>query len=266
MYQGMKSGIGVLLCCLVIAVGAMSGRAADKKVEHLVITTGEWSPYVASDLTEKGFTAEIVKESCRAAGLEVTIEFAPWPRCEAVIERGKVFASFPFSRNEVRDKFALFSDPIAFSRSVLFYNTEKIAEFNFSEIDELKSFLIGGVRGYYYEPLFTKKGLLVDYSDNEDAALKKLYFGRVDLMPLNELVGWESIKRLFPQESRRFASSINAIDTNGLSLMVSRNYPEAQELLERFNRGLATILANGVYQKIMQRHNIPVTVGVLADN
>ena len=266
MYQGMKSGIGLLLCCLIITVGAMSGRAADKQLEHLVIITGEWSPYVASNLTEKGFTAEIIKEACRAAGLEVTIQFAPWPRCEAAIEHGKVFASFPFSPNEVRDKFALFSNPIAFSRSVLFYNTKKTAEFNFSELDELKSFLIGGVRGYYYEPLFTRKGLLVDYSDNEDAALKKLFFGRVDLMPLNELVGWESITRLFPEESNRFACSKNAIDTQSLNLMVSRSYPGAPELLERFNRGLATILANGVYQNIMERHDIPAAVGALSDN
>ena len=266
MSQCLKRIIGVLFCCLVIAVGPTSGRAADKEVEHLVITTGEWSPYVASDLVENGFTAEIVKEACRAAGLEVTIQFASWPRCEAVVEHGKVFASFPFSPNEVRDKFALFSNPIAFSRSVLFYNTEKIAEFNFSELDELKSFLIGGVRGYYYEPLFTKKGLLVDYSDNEDAALKKLFFGRVDLIPLNELVGWESIKRLFPVESSQFASSKNGIDSQSLNLMVSRKYPGALELLERFNEGLATIITNGVYQKIMDRHNIPETVGVLSGN
>lgn len=266
MHQRMKHVIGVVLFYFVIASGIGNAGTVDNEAQHLVITTGEWSPFVASDLAEKGFTTEIIKAACQAAGFEVTIQFAPWARCEAVVEHGKVFAGFPFSPNEIRSQFALFSKPIAFSRTVLFYNTEKIAKFSFTELDELKSLLIGGVRGYYYEPLFTKKELLVDYSDNEDDALKKLFFGRVDLMPLNELVGWESIRRLFPGQSQQFASSQNAIDTQSLNLMVSCKYPGAAELLKRFDTGLATIIENGVYQKIMERHKIPATVGVLSSH
>lgn len=231
---------------------------------HLVITTGEWSPFVSSNLSGNGFTSEIIEKACQAAGLTVTIQFAPWPRCEAVIEHGKVFASFPFSSNEIRAEFAYFSQPIATSRTVFFYNKEKMVDFNFSQLDELKSYLVGGVRGYYYEPLFKKTGLYVDYSDNEDDALKKLFFGRVDLMPLNELVGWESIKRLYPDQVGKFASSVTAIDKQDLTLMVSRKYPNSTILLKRFNTGLATIINNGAYQKIMEKHTIPGTVGVLS--
>ena len=43
--------------------------------------------------------------------------------------------------------------------------------------------------------------------------------------------------------------------------MVSKNYPGATALLDRFNEGLATIKATGVYNKIIEKYNIPQTVG-----
>lgn len=246
-------------------VGPASSTPSSQTVAtHLVITTGEWSPFVSSNLPGNGFISEIIKEACQAAGLTVTIQFVPWSRSEAIIEHGKVFASFPFSSNETRAKFAYFSKPIATSRTVFFYNKEKMVDFTFSQLDEIKSYLVGGVRGYYYEPLFKKTGLYVDYSDNEDDALKKLFFGRVDLMPLNELVGWESIKRLYPDQAGKFASSVTAVDKQDLTLMISRKYPNATILLKRFNTGLATIINNGAYQRIIEKHNIPRAVGVLS--
>ncbi len=230
---------------------------------ELTIMTGEWSPFVASELPEFGFTSEIIKEASLAAGLKVSIHFAPWPRCEAAVKHGKVFASFPYSANDSRDEFAFFSQPIAISRSVFFYSKKKMANFNFSKLDELKPYLIGGVRGYYYEPLFKKIGLSVDYSDSEDDALKKLFFGRVALLPLNELVGWEMIRKLYPEQSENFSTSNTAIDDNNLNLMVSRNFPNSVALLRQFNEGLTTIIDNGVYKRIMEKHKIPSVVGII---
>ncbi len=137
-----------------------------------------------------------------------------------------------------------------------------MANFNFSNLDELKPYLIGGVHGYYYEPLFKKIGLSVDYSDSEDDALKKLLFGRVALLPLNELVGWEMIRKLYPGQSENFSTS-TAIDHQNLNLMVSRKFPDSAALLRRFNDGLNTIVDNGVYKRIMEKHKIPSAVGII---
>ncbi len=231
--------------------------------QELIIMTGEWEPYVGSNLPGFGFTSEIIREASNAVGLKVSIQFAPWSRCEAAIKHGKAFAGFPYSTNNSRVDFAFFSQPIAKSRTVFFYNTNKLEDFNFSSLDELKSHLIGGVRGYYYEPRFKKMELSVDYSDNEDDALKKLFWGRVTLMPLNELVGWEKIRNLFPEQVGSFNTSKTALDEQNLNLMVSRKYPDSAALLQRFNEGLTTILNNGVYKKIMERHKIPPAIGII---
>lgn len=222
--------------------------------QELIIMTGELEPYAGSTRPGLGFTPEIIMEASRAVGLKVSIQFAPWPRCEAAIKYGKAFAGFPYSTNDSRVDFAFFSQPIAKSRTVFFYNTNKLEDFNFSRLEEVKLHLIGGVRGYYYEPQFKKMKLSVDYSDSEDDALKKLFVGRVTFLPLNELVGWDRIKKLFPKQSGSFNTSETALDEKDLNLMVSRKYPDSTALLQRFNEGLTTIVNNGFYKKIMEKH------------
>ena len=103
--------------------------------------------------------------------------------------------------------------------------------------------------------------MTVDASDNEDDALKKLFLGRVDIMPLNELVGWNSIKRLYPTQINMFAASKNALDTTNLNLMVSKKYPGAAKLLERFNKGMEIIQKTGVYKNILLKNNVPLAMG-----
>ena len=237
-------------------------KKSSPQVQELLIMTGEWTPYVSTTMPNNGFIAEIITQACLAANLKASISFAPWPRCEAAVQHGKAFGSFPYSSNATRTEFAVFSRPIARSRTVLFYDKEKFPNFSISSLADLKSYLIGGVRGYYYEPGFTKAGLSVDYSRNEDDALKKLFYGRVDIIPLNELVGRQSVIRLFPDKGSRIIPSVSALDENDLTLMVSRSYPGADDLLKRFNGGLEEIMQNGLYEKIMQKHNIPLSVGV----
>jgi len=229
--------------------------------QDVVIMTGEWNPFVSIDLENYGFTAEIVSQACLAVGIRPVFKFAPWPRCEAEVKYGKTFATFPYTETETRAQFADFSKPIAKSRTVFFYNRKKMEQFDFSDLDDLKSFLIGGVRGYYYEARFKKADLSVDYSENEDDSFKKLFYGRVDIVPVNELVGWEIINKLFPDQTDIFSTAGTALDENELHLMVSKKYPDAATLLERFNKGLETIKTTGVYKKIIEKYNIPQTVG-----
>ncbi len=134
-------------------------------------------------------------------------------------------------------------------------------QLDFSDLDDLKSFLIGGVRGYYYEAMFKKAGLAVDYSENEDDSFKKLFYGRVDIVPVNELVGWKIINKLFPDKTDIFSTAGTALDEKELHLMVSKKYPGAATLLERFNKGLETIKTTGVYKKIIEKYNISQTAG-----
>jgi len=236
----------VALFCLLLSPLSGSGK-------QLVIMTGQWPPYVSSTMENLGFTAEIVTRACKAANLDVVIEFAPWPRCEAGVENGTIFAAFPYTRNDKRETFAFFSKPIGSSKTLLLYNPQKHERISFQRLQDLKPLLVGGVRGYFYQPLFEKAGLSVDYSETETACLKKLLYKRIDIAPINEFVGCSIIKTEFTGSQDRFAACAKPLSIDPLSLMVSKKHPGNALLLKKFNHGLATIMNNGVYRSILNR-------------
>jgi ABC-type amino acid transport substrate-binding protein len=62
-----------------------------------------------------------------------------------------------------------------------------------------------------------------------------LHFNRIDLAATDELVGWALINKLYPQDIAQFAVVDKPFATQYLHLMVSRNYPNAAALTEKFN-------------------------------
>lgn len=245
----------------VFLIFCVFGMGSAVHAKDIVIMTGEWKPYVSATLDGYGFTAEVVSQAFLAVGIRPTIKIAPWTRCESMVKNGKAFAAFPYTKNELRVVFANFSEPIAVSRTVFFYRKDKLGEFDFTHLNNLKSFLLGGTRGYYYEPMFKKAGLLVDYADDEATSFRKLYRGRIDLLPVNELVGWELVRKLFPDNTSNIAITKSALTENKLSLMVSKKYPGAEKLLKKFNDGLKRIKENGIYLEIFKKYNISEEAG-----
>jgi len=228
---------------------------------EIVVMTGDWKPFVSSELAEYGFLTVVVSKAFQAVGVKTDIQFAPWTRCEAAIKHGKSLVTFPYSITEERSEFAYFSDSIAKSRTVFFYNRQKRKTFEYTGLDNLGSLLVGGIRGYFYIPQLKKAGLSIDYSENENDAFKKLLYGRVDLVLLNELVGWKIINTFDSDQVNVFASSKSAFSINELRLMVSKKHPGADEHLKLFNKGLQIIKTNGVYRKIFTKFKIPEPVG-----
>lgn len=224
--------------------------------ESLQMLTGEWSPYVSDALEGNGLAAEIVVHACLAAGLEPSTDFAPWTRCESDVREGRVFAAFPFTPNQDRTEYALFSDPVIQARTVFFYMPERIGRFRYIGLDSLRHITIGGARGYFYAPLFQRAGLRVDYANQAELSFRKLFLGRVDVVPESELVGWEIVRRTYPEDWERFAATHAALSTDPMGLMVSRKWPGAKELLRRFNQGLRRIRNSGVYSKIEEKYRL----------
>ncbi len=226
----------------------------DIKARNIILLTGEYAPYVSAGMDNYGFTAEVVSYAFLSVGIETEFEFTSWENAEKKIATGKYFASFPHKRTIERQKFAYFSDPIAWSKSIFFYMKGKIKTVDFEAIRDLKTYKIAGVKGYYYVPMFKRAELNVSYSSNSEIAFKKLYLEQVDLVPENEFVGWVIIEKLFPDEMWRFGASLKALNEDSLHLMVSKKYPGSKVLLEDFNRGLKNIMKKGIYRSLLKKY------------
>lgn len=220
------------------------------QAENILLATGEWTPFTSEKMVHYGKFTERVSTVFEKMQVDPEYRFYPWPRCYDSVIKGRVWAAFPYSYTEERAQKVMFSDALSCSKTVFFSyeNDESEKKFYFNRIEDLKPFKIGGVSGYFYEHLFQKAGLDVDYSNKEINSLEKLRLGRIDLMPVNELVGWHLIRTYFPDDADRFKALEKPLSVNTLHLIVSKDYPHSKEFLVRFNESLKHCIENGLIQ------------------
>lgn len=241
---------------LILAVVVCFALAGPAHAKTVTIATGEWAPYVSSELPEGGYTSEIISHALLAVGIEAQFEYMPWPRAEKMVSSGQYVAASPYMPTDARKEFGIFSEPFALSRNVFFYMKKNISSLQWEKFEDLKQYRIGGVQGYFYVPWFSEAGLNVDYASSATTNFKKLFMGRVDLVPENELVGLAEIARLYPGEEDAFGRSEKALSENELTLMASKFHPDGQMLIDKFNEGFAQIKADGTLDRILKKYGL----------
>ena len=235
-------GIWLMVILIIVASAPLS------KAENLSLATGEWTPFTAKSMDGYGEFTQKVTTVFKEMGIEPSYRFYPWRRCYDAVVNARVWAAFPYSRTAEREKQVWFSAPLSCSRTVFFYYQEKNSapkDFHFQRIEDLKAYRLGGTAGYFYEEIFQKAGLTVDYVNKEINSIEKLKIGRIDLTPVNERVGWHLIKTHFPDQAQQFKTISRPLDINLLRLIVSKDFPGSKQLLERFNQALKICIENG---------------------
>jgi len=152
-------------------------------------------------------------------------------------------------------KEVLFSDSVGESKTMFFYYGKK-KDYKYDTLESLKPFRIGGIVGYFYEEDLKKAGLQVDYAPDELSAIRKLVAGRMELLPLNELVGRYHIRKTFSDRQSDFRTLEKPYSVDALNVIVSKQYPNASALLERFNTHLKKVKAGDSYKAILKKYGI----------
>jgi polar amino acid transport system substrate-binding protein len=227
----------------------------------IILTTGDWPPYVFEDADDPGPIAAIVNAAFKEVGVTTTVVFYPWKRAEDEVRQGNAFAAFPYAVSPERQKEFDFSDPLYTVKGKFFYNKKYNPNgLTFEKLEDLRGYKVGGLLGSWYQEAFEEAGLQVEYVSSSEQNVEKLVRGRIDLMIEEENSVWHLIRELYPDEVSQFATLEKPLEqpgvVNDLSLMVSRSYPESAKILEQFNTGLAAIRANGTYRKILERYEL----------
>ena len=238
---------------LMTLIGAGSLTAGQNTV---LLTTGEWDPYVSQHLTKKGMVAEIVALVFKEMKQDHQLKFYPWKRAELMVEKGKAFAAFPYLKTPERMKSYYFSDTIASSTGRFFFNKNNFKKVAYKDLNELSAYKVGGTLGFWYEAKL--KAIFSNYEavKSETSNVKKLMKGRVDLVPMDELGGYKLIKKLFPNQVNQFDTLDRPLNKSELYLMVSKSYPDAKKLLDQFNVALKKIKSNGSYRRVLKSYGI----------
>jgi polar amino acid transport system substrate-binding protein len=204
------------------------------------------------DLT--GIMVDWLNEVLRVEKIKVEHVVRPWSRCLLELKQGKVDivpnASFKFNRT----KYSYYSNPIYNSNLSLFYMEDKFPELkDLSEIDDIKSYVIGGIKGFNYSKL-------KEYIDVEQNAISRkglvimLKKNRVDFAVLQKIVFFETYKddadiienikyiKLSKQYSKKY------------HILVSKKNRNAIHILKVINAGFSTLIENGKDKEIYNQY------------
>lgn len=219
---------------------------AQADTTKISLATADWEPYISETKAGHGRFAEIVSAVFKDMDMEVDYVFAPWKRVETLVKNGEVFAGIPYSYTQERHQVFDYSVPVMNSPNVFFYNKKVYPHgISYAKLEDLARYKISGVTGYWYESLFAKAKLNVEYVTSDEQGITKLYFNRVDLAATDELVGRALINKLYPQAATQFGVVAKPFSITQLHLLVSRKYPDAVKITQKFNQTFETLRKKG---------------------
>ncbi|ARU55631.1 amino acid ABC transporter substrate-binding protein [Oleiphilus messinensis] len=245
---------------LLVCVTALPANAVDSP--RIRLTNGEWPPYLSESLPHYGLASHLVAAAFRAEGVQVEYGFFSWERAYNQAKAGRWDGSVIWGRKGDREDHFYFSDPVLLEETVFFYrhqgpNTK--SGFNWQSFQDLKGYIIGTTRSYHYGKQFEtarQSGVIeIQETGSDENNFRKLQKGRIDLFPLDRVVGQALLQSLFIEHERgQIRFHPKAIISGSLHLILSRAVDMNGRRIKQFNAGLQTIKDNGHYQEIMNLH------------
>jgi polar amino acid transport system substrate-binding protein len=218
------------------------------------LTNGEWQPFLSKDAPHSGFASHIVTEAFAQVGVEVEYGFFLWARSMKLAKEGRWDGTIVWGESEERLRNFYFSELVVLTTFVFFHlrNTE----FDWNTYADLSDIKVGGTAEYYYGYAFEGSeaaGIFkTDRAPNDEAGLKKLLKGRLDVFPGEVMVTYAQIGDTFPEEQvALFTHHPKSITERPQFLLLSKNVPGSRQMLERFNEGLRQLKASGKYDQII---------------
>ncbi|MDE1464037.1 substrate-binding periplasmic protein [Spartinivicinus poritis] len=249
MYQRIAASNKKLIC-IVVLILAQSIQSTTAGTLPLV--TGEWPPFTSKDLKGQGFYTQFISEVIKEMGMQPEIIFVPWSRATLMLASGEVFGAFPYAITEEREEKFYFSNVINYTTTVFFYNKKYLKhDVFFKSLNDLKPYRIAVARGHKSASDLAKFNLIIDEVNSNKQSIILLNIGRAHLSPINELVGWHTIKQILPEEVGNFGTLTKPLHTAKTALMISKEYKNSEKLRMLFNQALIRVNQKDTYKKIL---------------
>lgn len=230
--------------------------AAFAQEKILTAAADPWPPFIDPAHPGGGLSVEIVRAAFQTQGIVIKMNDVPWIRAESGAKAGTYDVLPDIWMTESRKEYFAFSEPYAVNEVKFIKRNGD--PFEYTGIASLKGKNIGIIKGYGYSDEFTdskefKKEEVTDFIVN----LKKLLISRIDLTMEDQIVAKTRITRTDPLLLSKIEFTQNNFSSKNLYLAVGLKHPRQKEIIATFNKGLALIKANGIYEQIFSRYGMP---------
>ncbi len=244
--------LGILSFILNMACPTVHSLAEAQTKTVVLSVEDDAAPWSRPD--GSGYVNDLVVAAYRAVGVEVDLRVVPYARCKRMAFNGEVAGCFSTSPSpDFKGLVELSDQPLFSVTSGYFYNVKKPPSVSRQE-DLPAATIVGTVIGYEYpasfEELKAQRKLVVEESPSEDANLRKLAAGRIDLALLN----YNNMKS--PELLIKRAGVVGQVKTGfeagsmNSYIAFSTKHPDGTWAREQFNKGFTVIKTNGTLHRI----------------
>lgn len=221
--------------------------------EPIKLVTGAFIPFSGEAVMKSGMSTEIITRAFAEVGYTIKVDFMPWKRGYRDTLQHKYFGTFPYVKNEEREKLFLYSQPTYTAR--VFFFVRNNFKIKYTKDEDLKGLTTCVPLGYSTKEIerFIKKGLITVQSPlTDESCFRMLEKGRVQLFSINEITGWRVIRKIYG-DTKGFRTLGDPLIDNSYHLIIPKSYPNGKKMIEQFNQGLDKVKQRDLTE-IINRH------------
>lgn len=210
--------------------------------------------YQDADGNYQGVSYEIASHVFNKLGYQLEItQLANMRLLLKSLKDGHQDVSFNLSTSEERLEVAVFTQtPHVFEAQNLIVRADSTAQFN-GDLKTLKEYRFGPIYGWTYGPSFDSASYLQkEYVNESSQQLKELLAGRYDIALNNPLYFQRIASSMGVSNAFRILQP--AVFTLPVTMAVSKQYPQADVLINAVERELVSFVKTETYQNILSRY------------
>lgn len=220
------------------------------------IATGEYPPFCSSSARHYGFISHIITEALAREGYTAEFDFLPWKRALFQSSNGEYDATSWWVHSDERAARFLYSDSVVSNSVHFFYVKGRHFDFDWKTLSDLDEYRLGVTRGYFYNQAFTDyreaHPKRFDVVNSDEISFKRLLLNRIDLFPVNVVVGLELLRTRFgPNVIHQVTYHPRPLSSKEGFILFPKDNPDSVKLRQAFNNGLAALKADGTYDRMM---------------
>jgi polar amino acid transport system substrate-binding protein len=217
------------------------------------IVSSQWPPYVDDSLPGKGLAFELVNQALQRKGYQPRLNIDSWPRALEGVQIGVFDATCAIWKTAAREHDLLFSQPYL-SNKISFIK-KKSLKVEYTQLSDLKGFIIGTVRDYAYNDAFDRTRALLKVPANFIIQnLQKLHNGNIELTLGDERAINYALQKVLPIQANTFEFINPVLEYKKLYLAVSKTHKNAQTIIDDFNQAIIEMQQDGSYDQIVSQY------------
>lgn len=229
----------------------MAAAYAQESADEIRLTNGEWPPYMSGQLPDGGLVSRIVTLAFANQNISVSYEFFPWSRALFMARSGALDGSVAWTCNPDMLEDFRFSDPILAHHYVLFHR--KSMDFDWNNVEDLAPYRMGVTQDYNYGEAFEqaeeRDDITTDRTTSDAGNFRKLAAGRIDLFPMEPVVGRKILKSLGLEDE--ITLHPQPLQSDHLYVIISRRSPYAVNYQKSLNKGLSSLRQSGQLSELV---------------